>query len=152
MLGAPTTSSLLVAVAGLAWATMHFIRWLTRPVVSFTVPHPWFLGLKFTVHPTLTAVATLRAFFTHAMFTALGAHPAFTACSIKLLLHVFPTLSPRWFLTVVFAPSQLGAFPGRLVMGIGLWRGLSSFVLHSIRWGGLSFGQRLVITLLALAV
>ena len=53
---------------------------------------------------------------------------------------------------MVFTPSMLGMFPDEGIVGISLWRGPGSFVLFSIKRGGLSFGYCLVKMLLVLAV
>ena len=55
-------------------------------------------------------------------------------------------------LVMVFVPCMLGVFPDGGIIRISLRRGPGSFVLFSIKRGGLSFGYCLVKMLLVLVV
>ena len=121
-------------------------------------PHSWFLYLMLTVRPALATSVTLGVFPTLTPFAALAMHPAFaarpdlTTCPVQFPLPMFLASGLRMSPFMIFVPSQLGVFHDGGIIGIGLWRGPSPFVLFTIERGGLSFGYCLVKMLLALMV
>ena len=128
---------------------------LARALFSLGRPHSWFPYLMLTMCPALTASVTLGAFPTLATFVALTAlttlatHPSLAVHPVQFSLPCFVTPGNRTFPVTVFVPFMLGMFPDGGIIGISLWRGPGSFVLFSIKRGGLSFGYSLIETLFA---
>ena len=114
-------------------------------------PDPRFTHLMCAVHPVLVTPMALWLLFALASLATLISFATLAQHPIEFPLAAF-TPSSGVPMVPILAFFHLVAFLTEGVMRVWLWRCLSLFALFSIKWGGLSFGQYLVVVLLVLAV
>ena len=116
-----------------------------------SIPHGYRAPCSYCICDSLSV--SYSCFICGSYFTCNSCYAPCSCCTpYPILIAWLCTPGPRMSPVTVFVPGMLGMFPDGGIIGISLWRGSGSFMLFSIKRGGLSLGYCLVKMLLALAV